>query len=286
MTSGSAYFTVTGEFLTQISRQLWADEQQPEKAINLLEKGLHGITLEQVFLILTGQKQLIGDSSTGIELIDDTATVSLHENSLDLLAILKKFREREDRLEDQLQFSTDQTELVSSQFGLIEVPRRQTISSQTGLSIRLKDNVDLEKIPYRVCTPEIKQKHCFSRENQLKRENRNITGETNFNMLEEQDLPPSNPPKPEFVITTDNGWLSPSGEFYQCNYGEHISLAYRLGHDEIKLEKFNWIKVQNRRFWNNGYLNKENQDETVTQKQRDLIFDYCIKHKIDLPLWM
>ena len=68
--SKQLHFTVEGEFLTQVSRQLWADERQPEKAINLLKESLRGVTMEQVLAILTGSKKLTGNSGdeNGVEL--------------------------------------------------------------------------------------------------------------------------------------------------------------------------------------------------------------------------
>jgi len=284
----TAHFTVTGEFLTQISRQLWADERQPEKAINLLKEGLHGITMEQVLAILTGSKKLVGssDDEDGVGFVDDDATVSENGFKLALTDQFTRFREREDELEDEVQFATRQTELVPSPKGLVEVPRRRTkiYHKTTGPRVALKEDVDLEKIPHRECTPYIKQEHVFRPESQLKRAQQDLEPGPPYDMLKDQELPPSPPPEPEYEITTDCGWLSPDGKFYRCIYMEHISLAQRLGLDEVRLEKLGWIKVQDNRFF--GDLLSDDENAKVTQKQRDLVFDYCRKTGTELPNWM
>lgn len=298
MEERSVCFRVSGEFLTEISRQLWADEQQPEKAISLLKEGLHGISMEQVFCILTGSKKLIGDSSDpeGIELVDDDAKVSENGFPLDLPALIGRFRAREDKLEDEVQFFSRNTELVSSPKGLVEVPRRRTKryeKSGRAPIIGLKEDVDLEKIPHRECTPRVRAEKMFQPESQLKRrelglepgpEGYNALG-VPYDMLKDQEEPPSPPPEPEYEITSDCGWLSPDGKFYRCAYMEHISLAIRLGRDEVRLEKLGWIKVQENKFWGD-LLCDGGERAKVTQKQRDLVFDYCTKNGLQLPSWM
>lgn len=46
--------------------------------------------------------------------------------------------------------------------------------------------------------------------------------------------------KPE----SKTGWLSPRGEWYGCDSGDHDDVAYFLLHmDERQLEKAGWIKI-------------------------------------------
>lgn len=285
----TSHFTVTGEFLTQISRQLWADEQQPEKAINLLKEGLQGITMEQVLAILLGSKKLIGnsDDENGVQFVDDNSTVSENGFPLGIKDLISKFRDKEDKLEDEVQFFSKQTELVASPIGLVEVPRRRTkLYEKSGKApvIALRENVDLEKIPHRRCNPRIRAEKMFSPESQLKRQDLGIEppGPV-YDMLADQDLPPSPPPIPEYEITSDCGWLSPDGKFYRCAYMEHISLALRLSFDEPRLEKMGWLKVQDGKIYLGIWVNP---DIKPTQKQRDLVFDYCIKNGLPMPTWM
>ena len=39
------------------------------------------------------------------------------------------------------------------------------------------------------------------------------------------------------------GWISPSGEFFGCDYRDHIPLAYELGFQEIDLEYQGFVKI-------------------------------------------
>lgn len=297
-----AHFTVTGEFLTQISRQLWADERQPEKAINLLKEGLHGITMEQVLAILTGSKKLVGDSSDpqGAEMVDDDATVSENGFPLGIKDLIARFREREDKLEDEVQFFSQNTELVPSPKGLVEVPRRRTkiYHKTTGARVDLKEDVDLEKIPHRECTPRVKAEKMFSPESQLRRVEQGLepgteaaealaSGTTVYNMLEEPPPPPP-PPPAEAEISTDCGWLAPDGRFYACSYGAHLDLAHRLnehvekGNSELRLEKLGWAKIQSGQVLLGNY----DRETCVTQTQRDRIFDWYTKTGREFPFWM
>jgi hypothetical protein len=52
-----------------------------------------------------------------------------------------------------------------------------------------------------------------------------------------------------------SGWISPSGDFYHCNYSDHMNLASRLFYydiieddDERYLEEQGWIKISARKF--------------------------------------
>jgi len=44
-----------------------------------------------------------------------------------------------------------------------------------------------------------------------------------------------------------NGWLSPEGRFYACEYGEHDHLAIKLGmYGEFETEEMGWVRVTRR----------------------------------------
>jgi len=288
----TAHFTITGEFLTSLSRQLWADERQPEKAINLLKEDLHGITMEQVLAILTGSKKLTGnsDDENGVEFVDDNATVSENGFPLGLKDLIARFRAKEDRLEDEVQFFSKNTELVPSPKGLVEVPRRRTkvYHKSTGNRVGLKEDVDLEKIPHRECSPRIRQEHMLRPVSQLRREEQGLEpGTAAFNALEEPPPPPP-PPPAEAEISTDCGWLAPDGRFYACGYGAHLDLAHRLNehvetsNSELRLEKLGWAKIQSGQV----FLDNYDRETCVTQTQRDRIFDWCTKTGRELPFWM
>lgn len=79
----------------------------------------------------------------------------------------------------------------------------------------------------------------------------------------------------------NNGWISPSGDYYACNFYGHISLAKRLfdsdkvkytyndikqGDEEEWLENLKWLKLTDGRFFS--------MSNSLTQAQLDKIFDY------------
>lgn len=72
MKEGVLHFKISGEFVTRISRNLWA-EGASAKALRLLVVGLHGMTEEIAFKILKGDKKLVGWNSN-IKLVPDKAT--------------------------------------------------------------------------------------------------------------------------------------------------------------------------------------------------------------------
>lgn len=47
------------------------------------------------------------------------------------------------------------------------------------------------------------------------------------------------------TIDSDNGWLSPDGKFYGCQYHGHDALAYELlGRGSYHLEDLGYAKIQ------------------------------------------
>ena len=82
------------------------------------------------------------------------------------------------------------------------------------------------------------------------------------------------------------GWISPSGDFYACNFFEHEGLAKRLsmqtyGKDEgsYLLEKNNWLRVSD-----DGFVFSKLVDgyDNVTQNQIDTIFDMSVSNNTKL----
>ena len=74
-----------------------------------------------------------------------------------------------------------------------------------------------------------------------------------------------------------SGWLSPGGKFYVCSYGCHGELADSLGKDTIVMENLGWIKLSQ------GYLLEPK--KPLTQKQIDIIFDWCSANNKRMPWW-
>jgi hypothetical protein len=48
---------------------------------------------------------------------------------------------------------------------------------------------------------------------------------------------------PQPKITSNNGWLSPDGTFYPCNYSGHNDLADELCHGPTQIEQLGWVKI-------------------------------------------
>lgn len=270
-------FTITGEFLTDLSRKLWADDGEPEKGLKILETAFPDMPRAVMFSVLLGEKKLIGDSNTGIEVEDDNQVVTECGNDLRLESTFKRLREKIDGLEDRVQMAEHITEFVPSPVGMIEVPTRRTnryMKQIGGGHIGLKKDVNLEKIPYRKIEPIRKYESMSCPARQVERENLGLEVEV------EPPLPP--PPEPKNEITQDEGWLSPEGKFYFCVYGGHISLANRLGLNSVQMEKMGWLKVQGGKVFFSPLFGQEE----PTQSQRDIVFDWYKKQGFELPGWM
>jgi len=90
------------------------------------------------------------------------------------------------------------------------------------------------------------------------------------------DPPEFDTSKYEDAITTSNGWLSPDGKFYPCQWFEHVTLAYALGHEEKVLENF-WVKLSKGETYP--------PERGLSQRQMDLLFDMYTKDGRKLPSW-
>lgn len=68
---GVVHFSVTGEFVTRIARNLWA-EGEHAKAIRLLVNGVQGFAECMALDVVTGRKKLVGTND--LKLVKDSAT--------------------------------------------------------------------------------------------------------------------------------------------------------------------------------------------------------------------
>lgn len=71
----NTHFTVTGEFITNMSREKLVTIGI-DAAIDFLTKCVIGLPVDTAILILTGKSKLTGDSDEGLSLSDDDATES------------------------------------------------------------------------------------------------------------------------------------------------------------------------------------------------------------------
>lgn len=267
------HFTITGEFVTNMSRTLWADEEQPEKALNLLRAAFPGMKEADRLCIVTGSKKVTGDSNAGCELEDDNATESPAGNPLATAIdrMMASIRKKEEERMDLRALVTGDTVNMGSPQGLIEVPRHRT--ERRGVMNRavLKEGVELENIIYRG----------------LSNEDGDFLGEPirrpTARELDEEarsENPDEPLPVPLDTIPKDatDGWLSPEGKFYQCGWREHISLAGDLGKTQVMLEQQGWIKLSANQIF-------EPYRPPVTQAQLTRVYDWCVANEKELPWW-
>lgn len=99
----------------------------------------------------------------------------------------------------------------------------------------------------------------------------------------QQSVGPGHPQKPTTEFTKwDNGWLSPDGKLYPCEYQGHIALAENLGLEGTDIEDAGWIKLQDGGWLYPFYLRSQG----VTQAQLDTLFDWHRANKINMKPWM
>jgi len=252
-------FVIEGGYLTDLTRSLWADEDEPQKAIRILTSAFPDMSRGQILSVLQGDKKLIGDSKRGIALVDDGEEASPHGNPLSADSVVGKLQKKLKRSvesgRDMAQMLVGDTIRTGSRKGLVEYPSWRRKAFQEG-------EIKLDDMLYR----EVDTGGFFNE------------GAMGQYREDEEDDKPAPPPKPERSISTDSGWLSPEGKFYRCGYMEHIGMARRLGFQESSLEKLGWVKLTT----GHGFLAP---DRDVTQSQIDMIWDYCQEHGEEMPWW-
>lgn len=108
MAKGTLCFRIHGEDFTRLVRSMWADEQEPERALRILEGGLPDMGFEDRLSVLTGRKKLVGDSRDGgLGLEKDSATKSPHGNLLTIESVIGAFRSQIDSLEENQRMVLD-----------------------------------------------------------------------------------------------------------------------------------------------------------------------------------
>jgi len=104
---------------------------------------------------------------------------------------------------------------------------------------------------------------------------------------------PVKPPDTDTELKSQCGWVSPTGEFYGCEYGGHIFLAEQIVEtiigltdgscEETELEKRGWLKIGvggHVPYFLVGGL-RERKDPT--QSQCDTVWDWCKQHSVSFP---
>lgn len=252
-------FKIFGDDFTNLCRGIWADEGNPDKGLKIVEAAFPQMSESERLSILTGENKLVGDSSIGMDLVEDGTKLSPGGNSLALDAvmskILKKKKELQDEVTDLTQLAGNATYRRGSKVGLIEIPMWRQRALERG-EVDLYDDVIY----------------------------RNVSQEPNpcrsARQLSKDEKKPVKRKLPEYgrEISGPNGWLLPDGKFYPCGFQGHIETAYRLGYEEREAEKLGWIKISSQVI--------QASEIDPSQKQIDLIFDYCQKLGKGMPYWM
>lgn len=143
----TCHFVVEGAFLVDITRQLWADEGNPEKAFSILEAAFPQMRRSIMFAILTGEKKLVGDSDTGCYLEDDGTDKTPAGNRLSLEAVVGRFRKRiaghKEWLRDVAQVRVSETEVET--LARERVRRDEEYLTTCAESIRRMEEQDAKK---------------------------------------------------------------------------------------------------------------------------------------------
>lgn len=321
LSSGTVHFTVTGEFITQQARSFWAAEDEPEKALRLL-KCLYGITDAQIMDVLEGRSQLVGDSDEGVTLAPDNAT-EIH--GLPLLSPVEQYtklkRERDeakDEAADTVQMAIGETVVLSSPTGLREVPFRKTKNNYRAGGPRhiliegyewegIEGRKETDKVPmYRQvttaadrariasnrATEEAQDNDLMLQEGEAELEKqfadparRARVAQTLAEMGVEREEPKRVPPVAFDKITSDVGWLSPEGKYYDCGmaYAQHNVVAWHLGLSPYEMDKAGWIRCTvaetKATFFHCDY-------RTITPVQRERVAARVAEAKLEVPFWL
>jgi hypothetical protein len=275
-----AHFVITGEFITQQARAFWNAEDEPERALNLL-KCMHGITDAQCLEILEGRKKLIGDSNTGVDLVDDNA------NGRSFIQILIKLRNERDEASDEradlIQMINGDTVGVASPTGRREIPHRKSTKkhSMLGRITTVADGHEFDDL----ATGDNKPFRIWRQSEYIGPSGIDLR-DVELDDDTEPTAPKSASPTPEIKITNDTGWLSPEGKFYPCRYAQHAHVAWLLGltgnQANHGVDPAGWVRlgvIDNRQY----FFGEHSMFNAV---QNDLIRAYCTEKQIELPYWL
>ena len=245
------YFSITGEFVTQHARILWA-ELSIDKAMRFLVTGISGMDEGTAVLICTGKRKLVGEScgpdSKPLELEQDNA--QFDNRSLPLFTLEQAAR----HLHKQ-----------ASEAKLGEILSRENLerfAEKWGRPIAEK------VVEWNTRCQGEPTKEDEERAAQIAR------GEM-LSEAVEQVMPL---PKPERGYQSECGWIAPDGDFFGCNYGQHIWLASQLGKTEWQLEKAGWVKVSSE------YILMG--EKNPSQAQISTTLEFCQLKEREVPFWV
>jgi len=284
-------FVISGDFLTQQSRNLWTE--RPLKALALLDC----LDLPESIQvdIITGKKALVGDNE--YELVDDDATENQYGAKLPSIKDVIKKLEEELWLEKELlsatrQYLEDSTCFVGSPGVKLKIPYSWSTTNENGRAIlKLWEGEIWEEGIARVLKyfPDAQQgTHPVALRDlalsglPLEIDPKTLEAKTSGAVFGFQDE------KGKIVLndrefSCRDGFILPDGTFHGCGYCQHQSLLNEL---ELDKEPDNWAKVQDSRRRRQDGLRVDQEyiyyPDKPTQKQLDTIFDWGQKHGIEI----
>jgi hypothetical protein len=219
-------FTITGEFITEHTRQLWLEK--PDRAVEVLLADLPGITPEQVINVLTGHSKLTGDSNTGIEIEDDNDPPPLPS----LASVLKKYRchasDAERDLADVLDLANNEGVLMASPRGAVLVSRRTAIELTGSSRPSAARLFATPPPPGSIQWEEVWANRIYQMVDVGSFCDAKAKPDPDPEPKPDQSLP--EPPEPQSKITSSIGWLAPDGKFTPCKIEEHRRVALLIVH--------------------------------------------------------
>jgi len=308
MSSGTAVFVIDGEWLTNLTRSMWADELNTEKAVGILVDGLHGMTDDIAVKILTGKSKLVGKNED-VHLEDDDATESEQGNTLALKSVMKRVTDRDAKARWDARTHRELLECdvvpCASPVGLVFAPRavfekygvREPIGvvkcGTLDLSlweeiyphcitrdaawdyfVEEKDNVEWR---YMICYTESVPNIIGSRGSVNR-----LLGIDADDADEEEEEEPK--PEPAEDFSERYGWITPEGRFYTCGYGGHLALVDRLGFSSGREIEKTHVKVGSLYCESSIYFVGDT--AKMPERQKTAIYDWCQHHKEKMPDWV
>ena len=297
-------FSISGEFITDLART-HLREGNPSKAFDLIAGCLIGISMDQSAEVLCGRKKLEGTNN--ISMVDDdpnapepiafmTGLLKQADEGNRVMSIVQPLRGAAGLCHMAYNAPRGLTgaKKNGSPAGLIsEEVAKQYCGASTdripGLLMKLfpkfteKEHEEFFEKNGEELYDLVSEVHPWTRTPAT--EARAAVSPESRKRIEEivQKSPPM--PTPTDIKKHDNGWLSPDGKFYACNYSGHEKLAVELGKGGKELEALGWIHIS---FGGIGSIIRaimKNTEKDATQAQINRVFDYCEATKCELPDW-
>lgn len=280
------FFTITGEWLMEHARSLWKDSPTPSLAIRTLLEGLNGISLAQVLDVLSGKAKLTGQNDS-IDLTEDS------EAGLpDVVKVLQDLEKERDELHEDVRGLEDiingDTVIVASPGGARKVPRRWCVQNSNKAWVLRKGWHwgEMEGVEDVEPPPE------GSKQVRRYQDYEPTTFGGGLSQIGKaiEAVPPREKPQGVDEIQGFNGWLSPEGKFYACEYAGHADLIADLelpsvSDSSVAAEKLGWVKISRGEIFGFLWDRDEGGRAKPTERQKTMIRDWCLINHKDLPHW-